>query len=99
MHNQEPKEPASTEARILTDLGYAHVLGNPVPASSPGAEPDVLAENFLDAYPDDSPHRQETEDLLTGYLAMDPSDPDYPATRRHILRYVETWFGPPEGTS
>ena len=93
MHDREPRPPATIEARTLTALGYNHVLGKPVPTPSPGG-PQVLAEHFLDVYPVASLHRQETADLLTEFQSMESTDPDYPAIRKHILRYVETWFGP-----
>lgn len=84
----------SIETWALRELGYAAVVGNPLPDT----KPQVLAGNFLDAYPADSAHRQATEDLLEGYRDMketDPDDPDLEAIERLIMRYFETWFGPP----
>ena len=94
-HDKEPRQPISIEEWVLTDFGYAHVLGKPIPEISPSGKTGVLAEDFLDAYPAYSPHRQDTEDLLEWYREADPADPDYSAIRDDISRYLEVQFGPP----
>ena len=89
-----PEQPQSLEARVLRDLGYADVLGKPIPPLNERGGSDVLADNFLDAYPEGSSHRQETEEMLLAFSDMDPSDGDYAFMREHIRRYFEAWFGP-----
>lgn len=94
MPGTEAETPISIGEWALTDLGYGEIIGQPIPSPDANA-PKVLAEDFLDLYPAGSQHRQDTEDLLEGYREMDPTDPDYEGTRRLILRYFKTWFGPP----
>ena len=80
------------EERVLIRLGYTGVLDTPV---EPGSS--IRGRNFLDAYsqtPAGQQHRQETEELLEGFLDMPESDPDYEATRAYILPFIEARFGP-----
>jgi hypothetical protein len=87
--DQDPLAAITLEAWALTEFGYGHTIGTEIPNVS-----GVLAENFLNAYPEGSPHRQETEDTLQGYHDMDPLDPDYEATRRFIALVLARRFGP-----
>jgi len=84
----EPKP--TVEAQVLTALGYAHCLDAPV-----GEAGVVVGRNFLDVY-GDSPHREQTEDLLHGFAAMAPTDPDYEATKAYLTRFIEPYFGAPQ---
>ena len=77
------------EEWALTSLGYGHCLD-----ASVGGNLPVQGRNFLDAY-GDSPHRQNTEDLLLEFKDMDPTDPDYEPTKQYILRFLKAQFGPP----
>lgn len=80
----------SIEERVLVRLGYEHCLDTPLGDGVP-----TVGRNFLDAY-GDSLKRQDTEDLLHGFADMSETDPDYEATKAHITRYVEPYFGAPQ---
>jgi hypothetical protein len=87
------REPVSTptiEEWTLERLGYAHCLDQELFI---GGNP-VVARNFLACY-GNSPHRQNTEDLLEGFRMMDPSDADYEATKQYIGGYLKTILGEP----
>src|ERR1700756_3364910 len=94
-HNKEPVEPVSIEAWVLTEFKYADLLGKPIPKTSPGGETGVLAEDFLNAYPKDSPHRQDTQDLLEWFRDADPAHPHYQVIKDDISRHLKALFGPP----
>jgi hypothetical protein len=84
-------EPQPTiEERALVRLGYEHCLDTPLEEGAP-----TVGRYFLDAY-GNSPKRQDTEDLLRGFVDMDEADPDYPATRTYITRFIEPYFGSPQ---
>lgn len=100
-HENETGERLSNEAVALARLGYAHVLGKPIPKDTLvrlGAkhvlDRTVLSENFLEAYPENSPHLQQTADVLEEFRDIDPTHPDYPGVSEFILTYFETIFGP-----
>jgi hypothetical protein len=80
----------SVEEQILNTFGYSHCLDMQL---TPGDQP-VLGRNFLLVY-GASPHREETENLLYGFLGMDASDPDYAATKQVIAAYLGAYFGDP----
>lgn len=84
----EPKQ--SLEEQVLIKLGYGHSLDKPVTGGAP-----ATGRNFLDAY-GDSPHRQDTADLLSGFLDMAETDPDYEQTKNYISRFLKPQFGPPQ---
>lgn len=88
-NNQEHIDGMRIEEWTLSHLGYGHCLDAAV-----SEESEVKGRNFLDAY-GQSPHRQDTEDLLLEFRDMDPSDPDYEATKVYILRFLKAQFGPP----
>ncbi len=84
----EPKP--SIEERALIRLGYQHCLDARLEEGSP-----TVGRHFLDAY-GNSPKRQDTEDLLQGFLEMSETDPDYGAAKAYITRFVEPYFGSPQ---
>lgn len=77
------------EEEVLVRLGYEHCLDTPLEAGGP-----IVGRNFLDVY-QNAPKRQDTEDLLQGFIEMSKADPDYAATKAYITRFIETFFGPP----
>lgn len=86
----EPPQPR-IEHLVLVKLGLEQLLDQPVYGGSP-----ATGANFLDAYPDDSPHRTETEDILLAFDEMDAADPDYQQTRELILARLLPAFRPPQ---
>jgi hypothetical protein len=82
----------SIEEQVLLKIGYGQHLDTPLNIGSP-----ATGRNFLDAY-GDSPHRQETEDLLIGFLDLPETDPDYEPTKAYIITYIEAALRPREET-
>jgi hypothetical protein len=82
-------EEVRIEEWVLTNLGYGYRLDTPISEKS-----TIQGRNFLDAY-GQSPHRQDTEDLLLEFKDMEPTDPDYEATKNYIMRFLQAQFGPP----
>ena len=86
----ESEPELSIEERVLVRLGYAHCLDTPLEEGEP-----TVGRHFLNAY-GDSPKRQDTEDLLQGFVDMPETDPDYGATKAYITRFIEPYFGSPK---
>lgn len=78
------------EERALTKIGYGHCLDTEIAVGST----TVSGRNFLDAY-GDSPHRQNTENMLLALELLDQSDPDYAQLRDYILHFLRPQFGEP----
>ena len=85
----------TVEEWVLRELGYESALGSPIPRKIPGAKEGVLAEHFLDAYPEGSTKRGDTAIYIDAFQHMKPGDEDYERTRKHISFYIEHMFGPP----
>lgn len=86
-------EPQPTlEESALIELGYGHCLDTPLGV---GEGSLVTGRNFLDAY-GNSPKRQDTEDLLRGFVGMSHDDPDYEAAKSYLRRFIEPYFGEPQ---
>ncbi len=91
MNSPETLPETRIEEEVLITLGYEHALDVVI-----GDNKLVTGRNFLDAYPEDSPHRQSTEDLLIGFRHMDSEDADYDEIRQLLLTYFDAWFGAPK---
>lgn len=100
-HASTPEE--RIEAQALTMLGYSHCLNTVVTdeAGQPVINTQgevVTGQNFLDAY-GDSPHRENTENLLYGFIGMHPSHPAYEKVKAIILLAFDAKFGRPQPSS
>ncbi len=80
----------SIEEQILQKFGYSHCLDMQLA----GGDQPVLGRNFLSVY-GASPHREQTENLLYGFLDMNTSDPGYRETEGVIATYLGAYFGEP----
>ena len=90
MEFREAEPKPRVEELALDKLGYAHCLDVPL-----GEGTDIVGRNFLDMYSDPE-NRQHTEDTLVGLLETPTTDPEYPAMKAHVLRYLVPYFGPPQ---
>lgn len=79
------------EARALIASGYGHHVLSPVRLRGQVVE-GVFGYNFLAAYGADSPHRQETEELLEAFVELLPDDPDYADTREYVGAHFQAYF-------
>jgi hypothetical protein len=91
---EEAPQP-SDEEWVLRELGYDSAIGSIIPKSLSGMKEGVLAENFLDAYPDGSTHREGTRIEIDLLRHADPGSEEYARIRRHTSRYIKAIFGPP----
>lgn len=79
------------EELTLIALGFEQYLDSPITVTATGVK--VTGRNFLDAYKDPE-KRQDTQDLLRGFLDLDQNDPDYEPTKIYILTFLNARFRP-----
>jgi len=91
--------PLTTEERILLDFGYGDFVHRPLVGPDGLSMTDregheVMGGNFLDTYAS-LDKRQHTQDLLDGFLEMDPGEEDYTAAKQMIQDFLTAQFGEP----